>query len=384
MDLKNFTLPQLEKWLKETDNYPKTSKGSFIKTRPSREIMTKLIEEALALDETRKESDSTFNETMYQTAMGDDIEKNLNTSEGESDNDKVPGQVEPSTGILKNKNVRFDENSKCNSSKALDKNDVMNMMNQQQKFILDQMKIYQQNFQKKLDKALLHVQTNVQNNATIPQVDMNLGHQLQNLESQLNQATISEARRFRTIHPWSVHSSWMGMPEIKRMEEIDDWIVIKCISRHIAQNVIGGSDLEKQRSQMLAYAISKCHRLETDTRDGGMSSRSVLKNLVRSIDISLLNNMPLSFSNIDQMSIEYQIQSEKLQYNAPFQFGQGPYGFRANNSAQKGPSSQICYQFNKKEGCKIPSCGYSHHCRSCYEANRGFKNHSAYRCSVGK
>lgn len=171
------------------------------------------------------------------------------------------------------------------------------------------------------------------------------------------------------MHPWSVLAEQMlltGEP-LKSLNQIDDFTIIRCVNRFVSVNLSSGNI---SRARLLAYAISKCHKVSGKNKGTG-NNPSILKSLVQAIDSSIYNGGHfMTTSAIDNFAVELKVASQ----NYPETSVSGRYSYRHQNGKDDNKGNQICFAFNRQTGCRDGTdCEYRHICRYCKGSHAGFK-----------
>lgn len=202
-----------------------------------------------------------------------------------------------------------------------------------------------------------HFNTNASNNLYIPP-----SHTQLLLEPNFNQvSTTFKNSNLINLHPWLKHLSSVGHTgEIKTIDNLNDFLIMRCISKHSWSAFNDNNDLEKYRCSLMSYIFSKLPLINL------MSGRSLFKDLVIILDERLASGLKITMYELDTVYLEHRMRYTS--FNST--------GFKKTNFVKN-----ICMKFNGAQGCNQLGCSYDHYCRSCYLQQRGKQtDHGEYKC----
>ena len=185
-------------------------------------------------------------------------------------------------------------------------------------------------------------------------------------ERQLQEVGKLSHRRFRALHPWACELPWVSSLNStpSDMKDIGINEMIQSINRFCG---VYKDANQNTRVRLLNYFLSKPKLVRTTVND------NMLKTLVSTIDQSIDDSRPLSFSDVDHLWTNLQLDLNCRNYPAASSVGN--YSFRGNNNSnQKFKSNKTCHDFNKASGCKRTVCGFLHKCNKCSSTEHGAAN----------
>ena len=220
-------------------------------------------------------------------------------------------------------------------------------------------------------------QNNIERSTTVGATGRDLDNEFDNMDElaeNLKKVSCLTSKRCQAIHVWTKYAAICGKP-VDNMKDINiftDWLVVRCIAKF---TVNAGKKEDVERVKSLQYAISKVPQL-SDVAD----KPSLLKDLVKIIDVCYHDGSKITNANIDSLALEFKMSNNYTQGSK----GLGSYSYRSSSSGQNSSNNNshkgVCNNYNKKEGCSRQICNFLHACRKCLSEGRGQKPHSAAKC----
>lgn len=119
--------------------------------------------------------------------------------------------------------------------------------------------------------------SNGQNTANSPHIFSNAQQMPSN--NNFNKVSILKNSNICTLHPWLVHLSTVGhTAEIKSLENLNDFLIMRCISKHLWTSAVNNDEREKYRCSLISYLFSKLSAINL------MTGRSLFKDMITILD----------------------------------------------------------------------------------------------------
>ena len=177
-------------------------------------------------------------------------------------------------------------------------------------------------------------------------------------ERQLNEVGKLTHKRFRALHPWSCELPWVSSLNSTPtdMKHIGINEMIQSINRFCG---VYKDSSQTTRVRLLNYFLSKPKLVRTRVND------NMLKTVVTTIDQSVDDSSPVSFSDIDHLWTNLQLANMELNFNTD------QTEKIKNKKGSDFKSNKTCHNFNSNKGCDRDFCGFVHKCNNCESEEHG-------------